>query len=160
MQRFYTAYGDNQGKLRRNRVPFETNGPSLTRQSAKDECDVNVIIAKFHRTGLLDHVSNHQGSYGDFAAIDYQEALNTVIAADEMFQSLPSAIRARFANDPKAFLDYATNPENEAGMRELGLLPPEAAAAEPAAAGTAASATPARAAQEPSGGDETPPSGS
>lgn len=114
---FRTAYGPKMKQV------FECVGPSLARQDMKDECDINHIMAKYRKTGLVQHVAMHQGQYGEFAAIDYHEAMNAVVEADEMFQTVPSEIRAKFNNDPGAFLEYVTNAHNEDGMRELGLLP-------------------------------------
>ena len=97
-----------------------------TKQEFAEDCDVNAILKRFEKTGIIDHVSRIDGKYGDFtAAVDYHTALNMVQEAGEMFMSLPASIRAEFENDPGLFLDYATDPENEDGMRELGLLPVE-----------------------------------
>lgn len=115
---FRTAYGP---KLK---VPFETTGKTRTRQAMKDECDINVIMRKYERSGLLEHVNRFQGEYGDFAAIDFQDAMNTVVAATEMFESVPARIRAKFGNDPGAFLEFATDAKNMDEMRSLGLAKP------------------------------------
>ena len=105
------------------RVQFNTIGESLTHQAPKDECDINNIMAKWERTGVLDHFNKHQGQYGDFTEIptNYQESLNSVLLAEEMFNELPSKIRRKFANDPGNFLDFATDPENIDEMIKLGL---------------------------------------
>lgn len=117
MTEFVTAYGPKRRQV------FETEGPSLARQDMKEESDINNIMARYKKTGLVDHVMRHEGQYGEFAAIDYHEAMNAVIEAQDMFQTVPSEIRAKFNNDPGAFLAYVTSPDNEEGMRELGLLP-------------------------------------
>lgn len=106
------------------RVTKETVGPSMTKQSFKDECDVNNIMKKFERDGLLDHVSRVEGQYTDFsdAPGDFHEAMNAVRKAQEMFESVPASIRAEFGNDPGAFLDWATTAPVEE-LRERGLMP-------------------------------------
>lgn len=110
----------------RTRVSFETTGPSLTKQSMKAECDINNILKGYMRNGIIEHVRQVQGRYGDFAsAPEYHEAMNIVAEANSMFATLPAEIRNRFANDPAGFLDYAQDPSNEAEMRELGLLATE-----------------------------------
>ena len=64
-----------------------------TKQSFKDECDVNRILDKWQETGLIDHVMPNPPTYGDFTNVtDYQTAVNTVIEADNSFMSLPSAV--------------------------------------------------------------------
>lgn len=110
----------------RNRVRVQFEGPTLTKQSFKDECDVNNIMKKFEKTGLLTHTTKYQGKYADFTKVtDYQSALNTVIEANDAFDSLPSKLRARFANDPAEFLAFVENPNNREEAKKLGLLKPE-----------------------------------
>ncbi len=106
------------------RVTLECEGKSRVKQSFAEESNINNIMAKYEKTGILEHVNEHQGNYGDFADVeDYQTSVNKVIAAKEMFMGIPARIRADFENDPGKFLDFATNPENEEAMREYGLLP-------------------------------------
>ena len=105
------------------RVGFVTKGESRTKSDMAPQCDVNNIMAKYARTGLVDHVARHQGQYGDFSEIDFHTAMNTVIEAEEMFLTLPAKVRAEFNNDPGAFLTFMDDPSNEDKARELGLLP-------------------------------------
>lgn len=115
-------------KIRRHfdkheRVHPSISPVSMTHQSHKDECDINNIMRKFEKFGVLEHRNNYQGQYGDFTAVpqDYQEAMSSVLAAQEMFLELPSKIRRRFGNDPGAFLDFATDPQNGSEMVAMGL---------------------------------------
>lgn len=111
------------------RMPTVLSGETMTKQEFTDECNVNNILKKYEKTGLIDHLNRYQGQYGDVAlAVDYQEALNTVMEAEEMFMSLPSSIRNRFDNDPAAFLAFTENPANEAELIEMGLAHPRRAA--------------------------------
>lgn len=117
----------------RERVPTDCGLVRMTKQEFKDECDINNIVKKFERDQLVDHVMAVQGRYGDFGeAGTFHEAMNTVRDAQEMFESVPAAIRAEFGNDPGAFLDWAINaPDDE--LRERGLMPP--ASVDPAPGG-------------------------
>lgn len=111
-----------------NREVVDTvcEGPSLTKQSFKDECDVNVLLEKYLSTGLLDHVVESEGRYGDFlTGLDYHSAMNVVVAAREAFEELPAKLRRRFHEDPAEFLDFVADPENVDEMRKLGLLKEE-----------------------------------
>ena len=113
---------------RRRRVKKEVGEKSLTKQEFRDQCDVNRIMDKYQKTGLLDHVSRYQGQYGDFAdAPDYHTALNKMYEADAMFMTVPSSIREMFNNDAGEFLEFVMDPANEAEMREIGLLPKKSA---------------------------------
>ncbi len=100
----------------------------LTRQSMQDECDINVIMAQYKKSGLLSHVKEHGGDYGEFLAMDFHSAMNAVLEAEEMFATVPSEIRAQFENDPGRFLSFVSEAENEEEMRTLGLLPAKVAA--------------------------------
>lgn len=112
-------------KIQRKRVQLNCSGLSRTKQSFRDECNVNTIMEKYQRTGLIPHVEMHGGEYGDYTNVqDYQSSLNQVIAAQDMFASLPSSLRNRFSNNPASFLDFVSNPSNKDEMRSLGLLKP------------------------------------
>lgn len=103
-----------------------SEGPhGRTKQSFADECDVNNIMARFQKTGLLDFVNRHEGQYGDVTALDFTRAMDQVAGARTMFSELPAKLRDRFQNDPAQFLMFVQNSDNRAEARELGLLKPE-----------------------------------
>ncbi len=113
---FRTAYGPHKS------VKKETGELSLTKQEMQEECDVNVILRQFHKTGLVTHRRLNPGAYADLAeAPHFLEALIIVREAQESFDTLPSKIRTKFENDPAAFLDFVKNPENAEEMVSLGL---------------------------------------
>jgi phage internal scaffolding protein len=114
--KFKTAYDD------RKREGFETTGESLTQQHFAQEADIKTIIKKHDRTGIISHVARGVAQYGDFTEVnEYRESLDLVNNAQASFAQLPSQIRAMFDNDAGAFFEFATNPENEEKMVELGL---------------------------------------
>jgi phage internal scaffolding protein len=121
-------YPPNYNPKKRVRYIFKSKKPSLTVQSEKDFCDVNHIMSRYHRDGIIEHVRTVKGRYGDFTEVtDYQTALNVVHDASDMFMSLPSSIRSKFDNDPHLFLEFATNPDNLDELRDLGLAPKKSA---------------------------------
>lgn len=96
---------------------------SLTKQSEAAACDINNIMGQYERTGLIPHVSQYQGQYGDLGdSLSYHESMNAVIAAQTAFESLPASIRSRFGNDPAAFLDFVNDDANREEMGRMGLL--------------------------------------
>jgi len=100
-------------------------GPSLTQQHMKDECDINRILKKYQKDGILRHVAKYGGRYEDLPDnIDYQASLNAVMEAQEAFISLPSSVRGRFDNDPARFLAFVGDPANENELIALGLASP------------------------------------
>lgn len=105
------------------RVQFTPVGESRTHQGSKDECDINRIMRRFEKTGVIEHQNRFQGRYGDFTLFpgDYQEALHQVRDANEMFLTLPAKVRKEFDNDPGQFLDFVTDPSNSDALKELGL---------------------------------------
>lgn len=112
----YSAYGP---KLRVQLGPFEE---SRTKQSFKDDTNINNIMARFRSTGLVDYVNKFSPQYGDVTGIDFFSSMQTVAKGREMFDELPANIRNRFNNNPELFLDFVDDPQNEAEMVRLGLL--------------------------------------
>lgn len=102
--------------------------PSLTVQSEKDSCDINKIMERFNRTGQLPHMISRAPTYGDARVVDYQTAQQIVIDAQKQFNSLPSATRKHFGNDPQNFMsaisDAYENPSEEKTRKllDLGIL--------------------------------------
>jgi len=125
---FITAYG----KKNRITVDFDPEvEPSLAQQNFKEECDINNIVKKFERTGLLEHANRYDGQYGDFtSSSDYQTSLNQLLDAQEAFDNLPARIRSQFNNDPAQFLDFVHNPDNHEAMYDMGLATRPAAPVE------------------------------
>lgn len=121
-----------------DRVQIQFTEPSLTKQAMGAETDINNIMRKYEKDGIITHLSKYQGQYGDFSqVVDYHSALNTMIDAENAFGSLPSRIRGEFSNDPGKFLEFVHDPKNHDRMVDMGLahaapaplLPPEAAVA-------------------------------
>lgn len=106
------------------RVPLTCEDVSLTKQSMSEECDINYILRKYQKTGVVDHFKKHEGRYDIFAPVDFHEAMNIVADAQSMFSELPSSVRSKFDNDPGTFLNFANNPANHDAMVELGLGKP------------------------------------
>ncbi len=107
----------------RVRIRFPKKG--RTKQSFKDECDINLIMAKYQKTGALAHFNKFSASYGFATSEDFASAMRTVTIAQDMFDGLPSSIRNRFANDPSQFLEFVQGADNREEAIELGLFPAE-----------------------------------
>lgn len=106
----------------KKKIAAKLEGKSRTKQSFKDECDINIILKKYNLTGQLPAMKNNP-LFGDFSQIqDYQESMNIILKAEEQFNSLPAVLRERFKNDTGAFLDYMNNDANKEEMIKLGLI--------------------------------------
>jgi len=114
--KFKTAYGNNP------RVQTQIKSNSMTHQSFKDECDLNVILQNYKKNGILTHVNHQRGNYENLSQIDYHAALCQLNEARESFDTLPAEIREDFNNDPGQFIEFVSNPENENKMREYGFF--------------------------------------
>lgn len=91
-----------------------------TKQSFTEDCDINKIIDRFAKTGTLPEQKQKQ--YGDFSNVaDYQTSIMIVQKAHEDFMSLDAKVRAKFQNDPSAFLAFAQDASNIDEMVKLGL---------------------------------------
>lgn len=113
--------------------------PSMTKQEFMPECDINNILTEFKVTGQIRHlaVNAAAGVYTDLSnAPDFQTALNTVVAGEAAFATLPSKLRARFNNDPGEFLAFMDDPANQDEAIRLGLATDNRPPASPAAVQT------------------------
>lgn len=139
MTTFITAYG---GKLKHG-LDCSNGGPGA-KQSFKDECDINRIMAKYQRSGVITWLNSAEAQYGDMTGFDFLEAMNVVAKGNEAFAALPSSIRKRFSNDPAEFLQFMADPENTAEAIKLGLAveKPAPVAPEPVAVRVVVDANP------------------
>lgn len=99
--------------------------PSMTRQAFADECDVNKIVARAERTGVISHYNQAEPRFMDVSdMVDFQTAMNVVISTQDAFDALPSAVRFRFANDPAALVSFLADASNREEAISLGLINP------------------------------------
>lgn len=108
------------------RVRITCGGGSRTKQSFKAMTDINTIVSRARTTGLVSHVNVKRPMYGDVSKMgSYQDALNLVNTASEMFMALPAVVRERFSHDPAELLVFLSDPKNRPEAVELGLLEPK-----------------------------------
>lgn len=106
---------------------------SLTKQAEAEMCDINFIMRKYDKSGLVSHLNDRPGFYADVSSVpDYQASLAIVRQAQQVFAELPGKMRARFNNDPAEYLAFVENPANREEMIELGMIPKPEPVPEPA----------------------------
>ena len=112
-----------------NRPPrrqFMNDEPSLTIQSAADETDINVMIARYQKTGSFHGSTNMptvRPEFGDFVGVpEYQNAMNILLQAHDQFAALPANIRDRFGNSPEKYLAFLSDTSNKEEAIKLGLV--------------------------------------
>lgn len=98
--------------------------PSMARQEFADECDINVLMARYEAGGAVTHVNQAVPVYMDVTAVpDLRGAMDAMRVATAAFLSLPAKVRRQFDNDPQAFVDFAQDGVNLEQMRSWGLAP-------------------------------------
>ncbi len=115
---------DSRLELRkRRRQSYKDSGPSLTKQSFRDECDINVLMARWKNTGVCPSEKALPTLCGDFTSFeDYHDAMNKVVAAQDAFMDLPSEVRSKFDNDPGKAIEFVSDPANLEELRNMKLL--------------------------------------
>lgn len=125
--------------------------PPRTKQSFKDECDINIMLKTYQKTGAMPNINPKVALYGNFSLItDLHTAITQVKDAEQAFMAYPSQLRKRFGNRPENLINFLEDPDNHDEAVELGLVAPE-----PNPRETPPPTTPTEPA--PPGGETTPP---
>lgn len=129
-------------------------------QSHADSVDIHIILKRF-AMGDVSVLSRVQGTYGDFTQMPktFAEALNTLVAAEQYFNSLPVEVRQRFNHN---FNEFIASMDQPTFAQDMGIKPPDPVPDQPvvpgatgsSSAGAAAPAVPAASGSVPSA---TPP---
>lgn len=95
--------------------------PSRTQQHFRDECDINVMIQRFQRTGIPDAPPVPPGIQDFTRAHDFRSAMQVILDARSAFDALPSKVRERFMNDPHRYLEFVNDPDSAEEAIRLGI---------------------------------------
>lgn len=88
-------------------------GPGRTKQSFKDSTDINKIMDKARKTGVVTHVGKYGSEYGDYSDVpDLMEAHERLQRANEIFEDLPGEVRREFKQSPADFFAWVNDPDN------------------------------------------------
>lgn len=103
-----------------------------TQQHFKDDCDINNIMNKFMKTGVIPQLQPSSFNFVDAGeSLTYHEAMTFVAQAQEDFYDLPAHLRKLFDNDPGKMLAFVEDAENYEQAIALGLIAkPEASTIE------------------------------
>ncbi|AXH76072.1 MAG: DNA pilot protein [Microviridae sp.] len=99
-----------------------TPGESRTKQSFREESDINNVMARYRKTGILPETRDRVAQYLDVSEADYLEAQLVVAGASSMFHGLPAEVRFRFHNNPSEFLAFMNQPENLDEAVRMGVI--------------------------------------
>lgn len=117
---YYLHKGDSKDRPKLVRPTIDT-GKGLTKQSFKKDRDINVIVNKYQRTGVIEFANKRAPEYMQMDEMDFQDAMQKVVHANEVFSELPAAVRKKFNNDPGQFMAFVHDPANEDEMVDMGL---------------------------------------
>lgn len=120
---------------RASRVQQSNSEPSMTKQSFKQESDINFITSRYLKTGILPNLSQNP-VYADITSVDFLDMQNLIADVRSEFDELPAKIRRKFDNDPYQMLRWLDDPENRESAIKLGIVsvePPKAAPSAPPA---------------------------
>jgi len=111
----------NLRQRRRLSLSFD-NDNLMTKQSFKDECDVNHIMRRYEKTGIFPEQTSLP-QFLDLTSLpsNFQEMQEIVVNAQEQFMALPAQIRKKFHNDPAEFVDFCQDPANQEELYNMGL---------------------------------------
>lgn len=101
---------------------FFDDEDTKTEKCHKKRVNINTIMAKINKTGLVP-VRSDSAFYGDFSNVgDYQSSLEKVRLSQERFMLLPSKIRNRFDNNPGRFLSFISDKNNLEECYQMGIF--------------------------------------
>lgn len=119
----------------RKRVQIDfSNTTSRTKQEFKEECNINNLVNRWLKAGAPPLPETGE-IYGDFTNVgDFMQAVTAVQAVEDIFASLPSAIRAASDNSPAKLIEMLDeNPELD--LENLGSAVGQEDGQEPAGEG-------------------------
>jgi len=99
-------------------------------QSFQKEADINVIMARYKKTGYMTDPSKRATRVATWDDMtngpgDFMEAQEVILKAQTAFDSLPSQLRGMFQNSPTALLSWLEKEENHGEAVKWGLMAPK-----------------------------------
>ncbi len=97
-----------------------------TKQSFKKEADINHIMARYVKTGLMspEAITLREQNFADVSEIgDFQSCQEQLLNANKAFMTLAVDIRTRFNNNASELLDFVADAENREEAIKLGIIP-------------------------------------
>jgi len=118
-----TKYSDRLPPEERGAIDF-TGEVSRTKQAERDMVDVNAIVRKHRKSGVVSHLNGKAPQYGDFSrSATLQEALDGVDDAMYSFRRLPAEVRAMAENNPVRLLQMLATEDGSQMLIDAGLDP-------------------------------------
>lgn len=90
-----------------------------TKQSQKDECDINKLLERSAKHGALSHLEKYQPFYGDFSGYDFETHIKNIARGNTIFEELPAEVKKEFDQSAQKFFEFVTKPENADKLPQL-----------------------------------------
>lgn len=108
------------GLGRRHQISFASQG--RTRQEFADDANMRLMIQKYRAGQQPPQIHEGQSFFGSFENQgDFQESMNRVREAEELFLQLPARVRDAVGNSPDEFIGAISDPTRVKHLVELGL---------------------------------------
>jgi hypothetical protein len=125
-------------KRETKRTHPELSDLQLVDQSQKNMVDINTIMDRYRKTGMLPQFREKMPLFIDNTGVtSVEEAHALVREANYLFEQIPSQVRKMMDNNPANLVDFVTNPENQEICIKHGLLEAKAVTSAKPAAGEA-----------------------
>jgi len=106
-----------------NRCATVNTLPSLTQQHHLEEVNINKIISRFNKTGVLGDGVVRTPRYADVSLFgDFSQAQQKIAEGRAAFAALPVSVRKLAGNDPMRLWEVLNNPENRIMLEKAGVL--------------------------------------
>ena len=100
----------------------ETHGGGAD-QSFKNQCDINLIMKQYEKTGMLPQQTSIPARYSDNTNIPSLEAaFEATSKAMDAFYELPPEVRRHMDNDPSQLENFINNDENIPLLKKHGII--------------------------------------
>lgn len=114
--------GETPLHLRRVRVQAPVGETTRTQQHMGPACNINNIMKKYLKTGVIEHWNQRKPEFGDFSqAVDLQAAIQLVDSAQEEFLKLSSEVRNVAKNDPVLLLQLLATEQGTEALKAAGM---------------------------------------
>lgn len=124
---FLRSFGNYDVDAASNESALLCLDKTLSKQSFRDECDINVIVDRFGVGYELPEGGIPASAFGEFhSAADFHDLANRIAVAHENFDLLHADIRSRFHNDPANLLTFLSDSSNRGEAEKFGLVLPKA----------------------------------
>lgn len=109
----------------RERVSLVIEGESRTKQSFRDEVNINSVLARYARTGVWASGNNRPPRFEDVSGVgSFHEAIEKARGIRELVADLPPRAQELYTAAPAVFLHAYSEAADRADLEALGLLEP------------------------------------